>query len=103
MFAIIAQGKKQYKIIPGEVINLEKIDGKIGDKVEFDQVILVSDQDKVVVGKPKLEGAKAFGEIVLQDRSKKVVVFKKKRKKGYRRTIGHRQSFTQVKFEKIEA
>ncbi|MFH1259138.1 MAG: 50S ribosomal protein L21 [Elusimicrobiota bacterium] len=103
MFAVIAQGKKQYKIVPGEVVNLEKIPGNVGDKVEFDQVILFSDQDKVLVGKPKLAGAKAFGEILLQDRAKKVVVFKKKRKKGYRRTIGHRQSFTQVKFEKIEA
>lgn len=102
MFAIFAHGGKQYRIEPGVTVALDKIGGNVGEKVELNDVLLVSDQEKVFVGKPKLAGAKIIGEIVKQGRAKKVIVFKKKRKKGYRRTIGHRQYFTQVKIEKIE-
>ncbi len=98
--AVIRTGGKQYRVTEGDVIEIEKIAGDKGAKVEFDEVLLVGG-DKVKVGKPTVKGAKVAGEIVGQERGDKIVVFKFKRRKKYRRKAGHRQEHTQVKITGI--
>lgn len=102
MFAIIKTGGKQYKVSEGDVIKVEKIEAKSGDKIEFDQVLMVAGDD-VKVGSPVVEGAKVQAEVLDQKKNKKVVIFKFKAKKNYRKKKGHRQPYTLVKIEKIDA
>jgi len=101
MYAIVQSGGKQYKVAPGDLVRVERLEAKVGDKVELTQVLLVQDQDRLLVGKPVVEQAKVLAEVNQQARSRKVIVFKKKRRKNYRRTKGHRQSFTQLKITEI--
>ena len=101
MYAIVQSGGKQYKVAPGDLLKVERLEANVGDKVELTQVLLVQDQDRLLVGKPVVEQAKVLAEVNQQARSRKVVVFKKKRRKNYRRTKGHRQSFTQLKITEI--
>lgn len=101
MYAIIATGGKQYKVAEKEVVKVERLAGQPGDKVNFDRVLMIGGGDNPTVGQPHINGAKVEGEIVAQDRLPKVVVFKKKRRKGFKKTIGHRQYFTGVKITKI--
>ena len=101
MYAVIKTGGKQYRVAEGDEIKLEKLNGDIGDSVTFDQVLLTSDGEIVNVGTPFLEGSKVEGRILAQGKSRKIVVFKYKRRKGYRRKRGHRQVFTQVKIENV--
>lgn len=101
MYAIIANGSKQYKAEVGATIKFEKLNGKVGDKVEFD-VLLLSDNGKIKVGKDAAK-VKAFGEITEQGKDKKIVVFKYKAKKNERKKQGHRQPFTAVKITAIGA
>ena len=101
MYAIVQSGGKQYKVAPGDVVRVERLEAEVGDKVELTQVLLVQDQDRLLVGKPVVEQAKVLAEVNQQARSRKIVVFKKKRRKNYRRTKGHRQSFTQLKITEI--
>ena len=103
MFAIIASGGKQYRVETGQVLRVETIEGAPGATVEFDEVLLVQKGDATTVGTPTVENAKVTGTVVDHGKDKKVVVFKKKRRKGYRRTRGHRQPFTEVKIESIKA
>ncbi len=100
--AVIRTGGKQYRVAEGDVIRVEKLDGDKGGKVSFDEVLMVSG-DSPKIGKPLVSGAKVEGEIVTQDRGEKIVVFKFKRRKNYRRKQGHRQSFTAVKITGISA
>lgn len=102
MFAIIKTGGKQYKVSEGDIVKVEKIQAEAGDKIEFDQVLLVSGDD-VKVGSPVVEGAKVKAEVLDQKKDKKVVIFKFKAKKNYRKKKGHRQPYTLVKIEKIDA
>lgn len=102
MFAIIKTGGKQYKVSEGDVIKVEKIEAQSGDKIEFDQVLMVAGDD-VKVGSPVVEGAKVQAEVLDQKKDKKVVIFKFKAKKNYRKKKGHRQPYTLVKIEKIDA
>ncbi|WP_297811041.1 50S ribosomal protein L21 [uncultured Finegoldia sp.] len=102
MFAIIKTGGKQYKVSEGDVVKVEKIEAEAGDKIEFDQVLLVAGDD-VKVGSPVVEGAKVKAEVLAQKKDKKVVIFKFKAKKNYRKKKGHRQPYTLVKIEKIDA
>jgi large subunit ribosomal protein L21 len=103
MYAVIQTGGKQYKVKPGEEVRVEKMDGKVGDEVYFDDVLLVSKEDKVTVGSPVLENARVVAKITRHGRGPKIVVFKYKRRKGYRKKQGHRQDFTGVKITEIEA
>ena len=100
MYAIIATGGKQYKVSEGDVISIEKLGAEEGEKVTFDQVLAVSN-DGLKVGSPTVDGTSVEASVVRNGRARKVIVYKFKRKTGYHKKNGHRQSFTQVKIDKI--
>jgi large subunit ribosomal protein L21 len=102
MYAIIATGGKQYKVQEGDVIRVEKLGAEAGSEVTFDQVLLVGDTE-VKVGTPTVEGASVQATVVSNGKEKKVIVYRYKRKTGYHKKNGHRQPFTQVKIDKINA
>ncbi len=101
MYAIIETGGKQYRVQEGDVIRIEKLELAEGETVVFDKVLLVSKDENVTVGKPYLADAKVDGTVEFQGKAKKIIVFKFKAKKDYRKKQGHRQPFTQVKIDKI--
>ncbi|MFW6011094.1 MAG: 50S ribosomal protein L21 [Desulfosalsimonas sp.] len=103
MYAVVAAGGKQYRVSEGDVLRIEKMPGNVGETVTFDRVLMLSDGDTVSVGEPVLADAEVSGKILEQGRSKKVLVFKYKRRKRYRRKKGHRQSYTAVRIESITA
>jgi large subunit ribosomal protein L21 len=103
MMAIVQTGGKQYKVSVGDVISVEKLEGAAGDKINFDKVLLVADDKTVKIGKPYVEKAVVVGELIKQGKGEKLIAFKYKRRKNYARTVGHRQSLTTVKIEKINA
>jgi len=101
MYAVIRSGGKQYRVAPGQTIRLEKLAGDVGAKVELGNVLLVENDGKVQLGNPLIASAKIEATVVEHDREKKILVFKKKRKKQYRRTHGHRQDYTAVRIDNI--
>ncbi len=101
MYAIIATGGKQYKVSEGDVLKVEKLDAQPGDAVTFDQVVAISDNGLKVAG--DVANASVTATVVEQGRGRKVIVYKYKRKTGYHKKNGHRQAYTQVKIEKINA
>ena len=103
MYAVIDSGGKQVKVTPGEVVRLELLKGEAGDKVSLENVLLVNNDDDIQIGTPVVKGAKVSGTIVEQGRGDKIVVFKFKRRKMYRRRTGHRQSYTAVMVDAIES
>ncbi|HZT71037.1 MAG TPA: 50S ribosomal protein L21 [Terriglobia bacterium] len=102
MYAIIRTGGKQYKVAPGDVIRVERLPGNAGDGVEFNHVFAVRKKE-LIVGSPLVENAKVKATILANDRARKVRVLKYKRKKQYRRTIGHRQNYSEVRINEIVA
>ncbi len=102
MYAIIETGGKQYRVEEDTVVFVEKLEGEAGDSISFDKVLLHSNGDDVTVGAPYVKGAKVNAEIVEHGKGKKIVVFKFKSKKNYRKKQGHRQPFTKVKITGIE-
>ncbi len=102
MYAIIATGGKQYKVSEGDVIRVEKLGAEADEKVTFDQVLLVSDSD-VKVGNPTVANASVDATVLSNGKAKKVIVYKYKRKTGYHKKNGHRQAYTEVKIDKINA
>ncbi|PID75740.1 MAG: 50S ribosomal protein L21 [Deltaproteobacteria bacterium] len=102
MYAIVRTGGKQYQVACGDRVRVEKLNGQVGDTVDLTDVLLVADGDDVRVGQPLLENARVSAKIAEQGRGRKVIVFKKKRRKGYRLKQGHRQSFTGLLIEKID-
>ncbi len=100
MYAVIVSGGKQYRVQPGDIVQLEKLEGDVGSAVKFNQVLLVgkpgAENSQIWLGKPTLNGAEVQGEIVGQGRGDKITIVKMKRRKQYRRTQGHRQFLTQV-------
>jgi len=102
MYAVINTGGKQYRVTPGEQVRVEMLKGEAGDTIAFEQVLLTSDGEKILLGQPYLENSKVVGQIVRQGKGKKVVVLKYKRRKTYRRKRGHRQLFTLVRIDAIE-
>jgi large subunit ribosomal protein L21 len=100
MYAIIATGGKQYKVSEGDIITIEKLGANAGEEVVFDQVLAVSD-DKLVVGQPTVAGATVTADVIEEGRAKKVIVYKYKRKSGYHKKNGHRQSYTKVQIKAI--
>src|SRR5689334_20505963 len=103
MYEIVVTGGKQYKVSECDVLFIEKLDAEAGADVTFDQVLLVSKEGGVVVGSPVVAGATVTGKVVKNGKAKKIIVFKYKSKKNYRRKQGHRQPYTQVQIEKINA
>ena len=102
MYAIIESCGKQYKVTEGDVVYFEKLDVEEGKKVTFDKVVLVSEDKKVEVGAPYVKGVKVEGKVVANGKGKKILVYKYKAKKNYRRTQGHRQPYTKVEITKIK-
>ncbi len=102
MYAVIKTGGKQYKVSEGDLLKVEKIDGAVGETVEIDQVLMVGGAE-VKIGTPLVPGAKVKAQIVAQEKDKKILVFKSKRRKGYRKKFGHRQPVTRLKVAAIEA
>ena len=103
MFAVIESGGKQHKVEKGDYLKVELLTGDEGSKVEFDKVLIISDGKNSKVGTPFLEKAKVTGKVIRHGKSDKIKVFKMKRRKGYRRTQGHKQNFTEVLIEAISS
>ena len=101
MYAVIADRGKQYFVKPGETLRVDRLDRPVGEKVVFDRVLLVAGDDEVQAGAPLVEGAKVEATVLGEIKDKKVIVFKKKRRKMYRRKQGHRQRYTDLKVESI--
>lgn len=99
--AVIQTGGKQYRVAAGDTVRVEKLAGNPGDSIQFDQILLLSAEGKISVGKPTIPGAKVEGQILEQGRGPKLIVFKFRRRKRYRRKNGHRQDFTAVKITTI--
>ena len=103
MYAVIATGGKQYRVAEGDVIFVEKLEGELDEQVVFSDVLTVVEDGNVKFGTPYLEGAKVTAKVVKQGKDKKILVYKYKSKANYRRRQGHRQPYTKVSIEKIEA
>lgn len=101
MYAIIKTGGKQYQVSAGDRLVVEKLEGNIGDNVDLSEVLLVADGEAITVGRPVVEGAKVVATITEQGKHKKIKVFKKKRRKGYKLMKGHRQPYTTLKIAEI--
>ena len=101
MYAVIRSGGKQYRVTPGQTVRLEKLEGDVGSKIAIKDVLLVENDGNLQVGAPTVANATVEATVVERDRAKKIIVFKKKRKKQYRRTAGHRQNYTAVRIDKI--
>jgi large subunit ribosomal protein L21 len=104
-YAVVEHGGKQYRVSPGDELLVERTepDLKAGDNLLFERVMLVRQKDKLEVGRPTVEGALVRGKVVAPVRGDKIIIFKKKRRKGYKRTQGHRQDYYRVRVETIEA
>ena len=103
MYAVIRTGGKQYKVTEGENLKIEKIEGEAGSAVLLDEVLFVGGSGAPKIGTPLIDGAKVDAEIVRQARDRKITVYKKKRRKGYEKKVGHRQPYTELKINKISA
>lgn len=103
MYAIIETGGKQFRVAQGDVVRVEKLDAEVGADVTFDRVLLVANDDSINIGTPIVAGAKVVAKVLAQDKAKKIEGFKYKSKKNYRRRWGHRQPYTKVQIEAIEA
>jgi large subunit ribosomal protein L21 len=103
MYAIIRTGDKQFRAEPGMKLRIPSLDAEVGDTVTFDEVLVAASESGVAVGTPTVEGARVLGEVIGHGRDKKVIIFKWKRRKNYRRKKGHRQGFTEVRISEIRA
>ena len=103
MYAIIETGGKQYRVAEKDTLTVEKLEAQVGDTVDLQKVLLIADGDNLTFGKPTVEGAKVVAKVVAAEKGQKIKVFKFKRRKGYRRKQGHRQSLTRLSVEKIHA
>ena len=103
MYTVIKTGGKQFKVDKGDVIKVEMISGEVGELVKFNDVLALGEGEEIKVGTPYVDGAEVVGKILRQAKNKKVIVFKKKKRKGYSRKAGHRQRFTEVLIEEIKS
>ena len=101
MYAVIRSGGKQYKVEPGELVRLEKLEAEVGAAIELREVLLIGEDDRVVVGNPLVKNARVVGEVESQGRGKKVLIFKNRKRKGFHQKQGHRQSYTGVRIKQI--
>ncbi len=103
MYAVIKTGGKQYKVEAGATLKVEKLLGEVGSKVVIDKVLMIADGEKTTIGAPIIAGAKVSATVLSHGRADKVMIFKFRRRKHYRKTQGHRQSFTEIKIDAIAA
>ena len=103
MYAVIKTGGKQYRVVTGETLKVELLNGDIGSSIQLDKVLMVSDGDKLSVGKPLLQGASVAATIVSHGRGDKVRIFKMRRRKHYQKNQGHRQNYTEIRIDGISA
>jgi large subunit ribosomal protein L21 len=103
LYAIVRTGGKQYRVEAGDILHVERLAAEVGAKVTLDDVLLVGDEGSTRVGAPRVENASVQGTVVAQGRDQKIRVFKYKKRKHYRRTKGHRQSFTAVRIDRVQA
>jgi large subunit ribosomal protein L21 len=101
MYAIIKTGAKQHRVAEGDVLSVEKLDGNKGDEVVFNEILMLSNDKEVKIGKPFVDGAKVVGQIIAQKKGPKLIVYHMKRRKGFHKKTGHRQSLTSMKITKI--
>lgn len=101
MYAVIKTGGKKYKVSQGDIIQVEKIDGKIGEQIELKDVLMVSNGERLKIGNPYLKNAIIIGEIIRHAKGKKILTYKMKKRKNYRRLKGHRQNYTFLKINEI--
>jgi large subunit ribosomal protein L21 len=101
MYAVIRSGGKQYRVSQGGSLRVEKLPGEVGSSVTLDDVLMIGGEGDVKIGTPKVDGAEITGTILAQGRGTKIRVFKMKRRKGYRRTQGHRQDYTEIRVDAI--
>jgi large subunit ribosomal protein L21 len=102
IYAVVKTGGKQYRVAQGDIVKVEKLEGQIGDKVDLSEVLFIGGNGEAKIGMPTVTQAKVTAEIVDQSKAKKVIVFKKKRRKGYSRKRGHRQQLTVLKIVEIQ-
>ena len=102
MYAVVRSGGKQYRVSPGGSFRVERLAGEVGSKVTLGDVLMIGSDEAVRIGQPTLAGAQVVGTIVAQDRAAKVMTFKQKRRKGYRRKYGHRQDYTEIRVDQIQ-
>ena len=102
MYAVIRSGGKQLRVEPGQQIRVEKLVGEAGDTVEIPEVLMIAGEGDARIGTPTIEGAKVVGTITGQTKGPKIIIFKMKRRKGYRRKTGHRQKYTEIRVDSIE-
>jgi large subunit ribosomal protein L21 len=102
MYAVIMTGGKQFRVEAGSTVLVEKLAVKAGEEVILDKVLIVGDENKATIGRPVVEGAKVIASVLRQTRAPKVIVFKKRSKKGYKKTQGHRQFLTELKIKEIK-
>lgn len=102
MYAVIKTGGKQYRVTEGDLLRTEKINGEVGKAIEFEEVLMIANGEQIDVGRPVLTESRVVGEIVEQGKGKKIIVFKSKRRKGYRKKQGHRQLYTVLKIKEIK-
>ena len=102
MYAVVRSGGKQARVSPGDSVRLERIPGAVGDSIELAEVLMVGDDGEPRVGTPLVDGAKVIGTITAQGRGDKIIIFKMKRRKGYRVKQGHRQEYTELLVDRIE-
>lgn len=102
MYAVIKTGGRQYRVAQGDIVRVERLAGQVGDQVSLDQVLLLGGNGEVKIGTPTLPDVKVTAEILEQGLAKKIIVFKKKRRKSYSRKRGHRQQFTAIKIMEIQ-
>ncbi|TSA49665.1 MAG: 50S ribosomal protein L21 [Nitrosomonadales bacterium] len=103
MYAVIKTGGKQHRVTVGEKLKVEKLVGEIGSEIVLDQVLMVADGEKVTIGAPMVKGASVQATVVSHGRGDKVMIFKMRRRKHYRKTQGHRQDYTEIQIQKIAA
>lgn len=103
MYAVIKSGGKQYKVTPGDVVRVECLDAEAGDIIEIKDIYMIADGDNISIGKPTLATAKVTADVIGEGRGEKIIIFKHRRRKGYRNTNGHRQNYTAIKIKEIVA
>jgi large subunit ribosomal protein L21 len=102
MYAVVRTGGKQVRVEPGASVRVEKLEGQVGDEIALDEVLMIGGEGDLRIGTPLVDGARVVGVITDQGRGPKITIFKAKRRKQYRRKMGHRQAYTEIRVDRVE-